>query len=155
MCSPSLGESAEPAFKRRKTKKHFTAFTLCNLFALRETPDLHAKRTHIISVIYPPSKDETETNKNKTNNHNTIFLILNHRIHILMYHPKGMGPPPLRNVSGGLIQSSSEPPCDLQPCASPPKIFLDNQRIPGTQKLHQTLKMILFPNSPVTANLSL
>ena len=48
--------------------------TPCNVFALRETRGLHAKHTRITSVIYPPSKDQPETNKNKINHRNTVFL---------------------------------------------------------------------------------
>ena len=60
--------------KGEKIKSILLLSTLCNLFALRETPCLHTKHTRITGVIYPPSTDQTETNKNKIKHHNTVFL---------------------------------------------------------------------------------
>ena len=70
-----------------------------------------------------------------------------------MLHPRGLGPTPLRNVKGGLHLGLSEPPCGLRPCASSPMVS-PGELIPGTRKQHQTLRMILSPNLPVTANIS-
>ena len=77
-------------------------------------------------------------------------------MHIPMHPPRGLGPPsPPRNISGGQIQSLSEPPWGLRPCASPPKIFPGTQRILGNQNRNQNLPTIYTPNSPVITNLFL
>jgi hypothetical protein len=47
---------------------------MCNFFALRETLDLLTKQTRITRVIYSPTGDQTETNKNKKTHHNTVFF---------------------------------------------------------------------------------
>ena len=74
MCSPSLGESTEPASKRRKIKSILLLFTMCSLFTPRETPDVNTKHTRITSVIFPPYAHQTHMKKNETKHHNTVFL---------------------------------------------------------------------------------
>jgi hypothetical protein len=96
MCSPPLGESAEPAFKRRKIKSILMFSTICNLLVLLETIDLNTKQTRITSVIYPPFSDQTETNKNKTKHHiNTVFLNTKPWVSTPYASPEGSGATPL------------------------------------------------------------
>ena len=63
-----------------------------------------------------------------------------------MHHPRGLGPPPLRRVSGGPQRGPSEPPCGLRPRANPMK--LPDRRIPDNRKQYHTQKMTPPPNSP-------
>ncbi len=75
MCSSPLDESAEPAFKRRKNIKHFTAFHPVRLFCTPiHTRHTHTKWTRTTSVIYAPFADQTETHKNETQLHNTVLF---------------------------------------------------------------------------------
>ena len=69
-----MGESIEPASKRRKNKKHFTAFHLGSLFAPRETLDVIKKQTRIPSVIFPPYAYKTYMKKYETKHHNIVFI---------------------------------------------------------------------------------
>ena len=46
---------------------------MCNLYAARDTPDSLPKCTRNPRVIYPPSKDQTETRENKINLHHNVF----------------------------------------------------------------------------------
>ena len=78
------------------------------------------------------------------------FFIQINGIHIPMHHPRDMGPPPLRNVSDGLQCGPPEPPCGLQPRASP--MIFPYQRIPGTQNQYQTSKIMISPHFFVTVN---
>ena len=70
MCSLSLGESAELAFNGRKNKKHFLLNFVCNLFAYRQTRDVHTRQTRTTSVIFPPYADKTD--QNKTSQHSIL-----------------------------------------------------------------------------------
>jgi len=65
-CAPHPWARAQNRpLKGKKIKSILLLSTLCNFLALRETPYLQVKQTRITSVIYPPSKDQTETNKTK------------------------------------------------------------------------------------------
>ena len=70
-----------------------------------------------------------------------------------MHHPRGLGPPPLRRVSGGQQRGPSEPPCGLRPCANP--MNPPDRRIPSNKKQHQTLQMATLPNSTATLKTTL
>jgi hypothetical protein len=74
-CAPHPWARAQnQPLKDEKIKSIFLLSIMCNLFALRETPDSYAKQTRTISVIFPPFADQTETNKNEIKHHNTVFL---------------------------------------------------------------------------------
>ena len=57
-----------------KIKSILLLFIMCSLFVHRQSPNSHTKKARITSVIYSPSEDQTETNKNKKQHHNTVFL---------------------------------------------------------------------------------
>ena len=74
-----------------------------------------------------------------------------------MHHPRGLGPPPLRDVSGGLQRAPSEPPCGLRLTAprqpydiSRPK----NSKDPKTTTDHQNDSYTppFYNCKPTTAN---
>ena len=149
MRSLPLGESVEPAFKRRKNKKHFTAFNPVQLFCTpRDTRLTHETNTHYKRDLFTIRRPDRDGKKNIIT---MYFKILNHGTHILSHHPRGPGPPPLRNISGGLLEGLSEPPCGLRPCARPPMIYPCNI-FPGTQKQRQNPQTALAPISSATAN---
>jgi len=68
---PAHGRERKPGLLKAEKK---TAFHPVHLFAHRNTPNTYTKATRITSVIYPPSKDHTVTNNNKTNHRNNAFL---------------------------------------------------------------------------------
>ena len=65
-----------------------------------------------------------------------------------MHHPRGLGPPPLRGVSGGQRRGPSEPPCGLRPCANP--MNPPDRSIPDKRKQYQALQKTPLPNSRAT-----
>jgi hypothetical protein len=150
MCSPPLGESAEPAFERRKIKSILLLTTLCIRFAHRQTPDRHTKRTRIISVIYSPTRDQTEKNQRTNNHHSHVFLNRNIRVSHPYASPDGHGTTPSAKWQRWSALRPPEPPCGLRPRAIP--MILPDQRISGTQKQYQTFKMIPFPRSFTTVS---
>jgi len=91
---PYLGESAEPAFKRRKIKSILLLFILCDLCAHRYVPNTHTKWTHTTSVIFYTLKDPTETGKNKINMHHRVFLNTHTRDSHPTASPEGLGTTP-------------------------------------------------------------
>ncbi len=70
------------------------------------------------------------------------FDILQHGEPSHMHHPRGLRPPPPRDVTGGLQQGLSEPPCGLRPRASP-TLNLPDQGSPGKRNGSQTIT--IFP----------
>jgi hypothetical protein len=89
--------------KGGKIKRILLLSILCNFFAPRETPDLNTKQTRNTSVICSPKEEQTEKEKKtKTIITTLYFSIQIKEIHIPMHHPRGMGPPLLRCVNGGL-----------------------------------------------------
>ncbi len=74
MYSPSLGESAEPAFERRNNKKHFTDFKLVLLVAPRDMPDLPTKETRKQTVIYPRQTNKVSNEQSKKPTHHGVFF---------------------------------------------------------------------------------
>ena len=74
-CAPHPWARAQNrSSKGEKIKSILLLFTLCNLFAHRDTPDSHTKGTRITRVIYPPPKDQKEINKDKADLHHDVFL---------------------------------------------------------------------------------
>ena len=131
-CAPRARAQNQPSTSE-KIKSILLLSVMCSLFAPRETPAVHSKQTRNPNVIFPPFADQTETNKIKTNHHNTVFFNAKHGIHIPMHRPRGLGPPPLRNISSRQIQGLSEPPCGLRPCASP-QIYFQTKEFQATKK---------------------
>ena len=74
MCSPPLGESAEPASKKAEKKAFYCFSPWVIFFAHRHILDTHTKRARTSSVIYPPFADQTKTHINEKQHHNTVFL---------------------------------------------------------------------------------
>ena len=88
------GESAEPAFERRKNEKHFTPYYHVQSFAYRQTQDKHTKQIRIISMIYSPTRDHAEKTKRTNNHHIHVFLNTNQRDLHPCASPVGLGTTP-------------------------------------------------------------
>ena len=72
-CAPHPWVKAQNRPPKDYKKSILLLFTLC-IFLHSETPYLYTKKTRTTSAIYPPPKDQKETNNNKTNLHHSAFL---------------------------------------------------------------------------------
>ena len=99
---PTLGRERKASLLEAKKKSILLLSIMCNMFAHSHTPDTLTKQTRDTSVIYPPFADQTKAHKNKKTTSQYGIFVQPHGAHIPILHPRGLGPPPPRNVSGGL-----------------------------------------------------
>ena len=92
-----LGRERRTSLQEAKNKNILLLFTLCALFAHRHTPDIYTKWTRTTSVIFPPFEDQTETHKNETKHHNTVFFNTTSRGSRPYDSPEGHGTTPSEN----------------------------------------------------------
>ena len=94
-CAPhTCGKAQNRPSKGKKTKSILLLTILCSLFAHRQTPDRHTKQTRIISVIFSPTRDQTEKTKRTNNHHNLVFFNTNQRDSHPYASPEGHGTTP-------------------------------------------------------------
>ncbi len=74
MCSPPLGESAEPALERRINTKHSTAFLPMQLFCTPTCTGHTHETTRTTSVIYYHQTYEYSNKQNQKPTHHYVFL---------------------------------------------------------------------------------
>jgi hypothetical protein len=137
MCSPPLGEGAKPATKREKIKGIILLSIPCNLFAPRDTPDLHTKRTRNTSVIYSTKEEQAKKENKEKQVSQPCILKYTQRDPPPYASPEGPGTHPsakcqrwsaARPLGAAMRLTASRQPYDIsrQKNCKPPKTILDH-----------------------------
>jgi len=78
----------------KKIKSILMLFSLCILFAPRDTPNTHTEKTRTTSVISFTQKDPTKTGENKKYMHHKVFSNTQTWDHHPYASPEGPGTTP-------------------------------------------------------------
>ena len=149
------GKAQNRPSKGGKIKSILLLITLCSLFAHRQTPDIHTKRTRIISVIYLPIRDQPEKNKRTNNHHNHVFLNTNQRDSHPYASPEGPRTTPsakcrrwsaVRPPGAAMRLTASRQPYDI----TKPKNSRHTKTIPYLQK--DSFPPLFYYCKPTSAN---
>ena len=125
------------------------------VFAHRDTPDTYTKGTRNQSVIYPPPKDQKETNKNKINSYHYVFLNTKPSDLHPYASPEGLGTTPFEGYQRWPKTRPRGAAMRLTALRQPPTGYHGTQRNPGTLKQIRNTQTFFTPSYFATAGLFL